>query len=472
MSDPYNRGAFGDPQSLAILDKLDRRKASSFHSLQIERDKVESGCVDALRQWGQKPSLPIHLAIEGYFKNKDTPEQLRRAEGSQHSFEIAQVFAGMWMTFGPTLCLNRLSGEVEWEGGALCEKQCGLLHQNKQWSFGRLPTYDEVVAYAEHNSYSPVERYLLGLHATETNHLQTLYEVGRVALGVEDELCLMMVAKTVIGAVARALSPGCEQQTCLVLQGPQGVGKTTFFKTLFGKEFFGHLDTNRDQREWVMAMASRWCVELGELEAFTSKKSAGMLKNFLSSSEDTYRRPYERTPQTAKRHSVCVGSVNVECPLVDETGNRRYWMVPVRNRIDVEWVEANRDRIWASARALYAEGEPWWFDYEMEQLVMSRSESFRQTDPWEELLGEFLNALECGADVSVDSSQEVREMLFSWNAEGGITTSALLNALGVSKDRQTRSFSNRLSAVMRALLWEQKTVRANGRKQREWRPLR
>ena len=80
MSDPYNRGAFGDPQSLAILDQLDRRKASSFHSLQIERDKVESGCVDALRKWGQKPSLPIHLAIEGYFKNKDTPEQLRRAE--------------------------------------------------------------------------------------------------------------------------------------------------------------------------------------------------------------------------------------------------------------------------------------------------------------------------------------------------------------------------------------------------------
>jgi predicted P-loop ATPase len=326
---------------------------------------------------------------------------------------------------------------------------------------------------------------------TEGNHLETLYDVGRVALGITDQLGLEMVAKTLIGAVARALSPGCEQQTCLVLQGPQGAGKTTFYKALFGNEFFGHLDTNRDQRDWAMAMATKWCVELGELEAFTSKKSAGMLKNFLSSATDTYRRPYDRKPRTVPRHSICVGSVNVGCPLVDDTGNRRYWMVPVGDRIDIEWVRSNRDRIWAAAKVLYDKGEPWWFDYDAEKVVMERAEQYRQTHPWEEILSELLPELgELLNDPASDTKKvpvpskppndpkadmekvngTVSSILFGWTAGTPLTSSALLTMLNVPIDRQTKAHSNQLGSIMRSLGWEQKTTKRNGSAQREWKP--
>jgi predicted P-loop ATPase len=434
----------------------------------LARELDSNGTNEALRKWGTHPTQDIQSAITDYFQYKDVPSQMRQMDGVEDSFRIAQVYAGMWLTAGTNLRLNAMSDEVELWNTVVAGKECGqLLLRNRGWAYGKLPTFEEVEVYAQAYRYSPVEDYLLRNQATEGNHLETLYDVGRIALGITDELGLEMVAKTLIGAVARALSPGCEQQTCLVLQGPQGAGKTTFFKALFGNEFFGHLDTNRDQREWAMAMATKWCVELGELEAFTSKKSAGMLKNFLSSATDTYRRPYDRKPRTVPRHSICVGSVNVGCPLVDETGNRRYWMVPVGDRLNIEWVRSNRDRIWAAARVLYDKGEAWWFDYDTEKVVMDRAEQYRQTHPWEDVLSELLPAL--NSDVEAENPK-VREMVFGLEKGNALTSSVLLAMLGVSVDRQTKAHSNQLGSIMRSLGWGLKVVKRNGKQQKEWLP--
>lgn len=414
------------------------------------------------------PTTAIQSAITDYFQYKDIPNQLRQMEGVDDSFRVAQVYAGLWLTAGPHLRLNTLSDEVELNDSVVAGKESGqLLLRNKGWAYGKLPTFEEFEVYAQAYRYSPVEDYLLRIQAIEGNHLETLYDVGRIALGITDELSLKMVAKTLIGAVARALSPGCEQQTCLVLQGPQGAGKTTFFKLLFGKEFFGHLDTNRDQRDWAMAMATKWCVELGELEAFTSKKSAGMLKNFLSSATDTYRRPYDRKMRTVKRHSVCVGSVNVGCPLVDETGNRRYWMVSVGDSIDTEWVRANRDRIWASAKALYEAGEEWWFDGATERVVMARAEEYRQKHPWEELLSEFLPAI---SNTQEATDPKVREMLFGLEKDSPLTSSVLLEMLGVPRGTTNYAPARQLGTIMRQLGWALKSTKRNGSVIKEWKP--
>ena len=471
MSDPYNRGAFGDPQSLSILAEVgQRQRAQSFRSVQVARELETNGTNEALRKWGMLPTHPIQQAVTDYFKYKDIPQQLRQMEGVDDSFRVAQVYAGIWLTAGHNLQLNVLTDETELDGTVVAGKEIGqLLLRNKGWSYGKLPTFEEIEVFSEQYKYSPVEQYLTNLPDDESNHKETLYEVGRIALGLTDELGLNMVAKTLIGAVARALSPGCEQQTCLVIQGPQGFNKTTFFKALFGEEFFGHLDTSRDQRDWAMAMATKWCVELGELESFTSKKSSGMLKNFLSSATDTYRRPYDRKPRTVKRHSVCVGSVNVGCPLVDETGNRRYWMVSVGKHTNIEWVRANRDRIWAAAKALYDSGEPWWFNYETECAVMERADEYRQTDPWEEVLAEFLPAIKEGGSTDEVQDQTVKAMLFRYEGGSRPTTFQLLQVLGIPVERQSRSDQVRLGAVMEALGWRRSSASVNGVVKKVWR---
>ncbi len=468
MSDPYK---YSTPQEERINHEVKQRhRAYNSRSEELARQAEESGLNEALRKWGAHPPSAIHAAITDYFQYKDVPNQMRQMDGVEDSFRVAQVYAGMWLAAGPRLRLNILSDQVELHGQPVNEKEVPLLLRNAVggWKFGRLPTYDEVVVYAAYNRYSPVEQYLNSLPSYYRDHRQILRNLGEQALGVSDELSLQMLTKSLVGAVARAVAPGCEQQTCLVLQGPQGVGKTTFFKALFGTEFFGHLDTSRDQRDWAMAMASRWCVELGELEAFTSKKSAGMLKNFLSSATDTYRRPYDRTPRTVPRHSVCVGSVNVGTPLVDDTGNRRYWMISVGTRIDTAWVEANRHRIWAAAKALYDEGEQWWFDYEMEKAVMERAEQYRQLHPWEEVLSELLPALQGGGGNV--TNPKIREMLFAWEGNTPLTTPVLLALLGLPADKQDKRASNQLANIMRSFGWENKVVRRNGTAIREWRP--
>ncbi len=478
MTDPYNTEPFGGPQSLAILKKMDynRPRAMSFN---IEkRRKEQEECEQMLHKWRVPPPMEIHLAVVTFFDHGKKHVDIRRTEGIQQSYELAQVFTGLWSVAGPSIRRNEMSGMIEAWGQVGDEKDIQLLINNKGWVFGRLPTYDEIATYATYFSYSPVKEYLLGLDPELSGGEELLLDLGRVALGVTDELSLQMVKKTLIGAVARALNPGCQMQTCLVLQGKQGIQKSKFFESLFG-QWFGQLDTSQDRMRWAATMRTKWGVELGELEAFTTKKSSGVLKAFLSEAVDTYRGAYERMDKDRPRHTVCVGSVNVGSPLVDETGNRRFWMVSVPDLVNVGWVLENRNRLWASATALYQAGEPWWFDYEEEQVVMQRADEFRQTHPWEEVLGEVLPVLAGGEVEREELTETARNILhtfFSESEEKGYkypfypTTTELLKMLGVHVERQTRSDANQLGSILQSLGWKNKPGKRGGASKRAWYP--
>jgi predicted P-loop ATPase len=142
-------------------------------------------------------------------------------------------------------------------------------------------------------------------------------------------------------------------------------------------------------------------------------------------------------------------------------------MVPVGDRLNIEWVRSNRDRIWAAARVLYDKGEAWWFDYDTEKVVMDRAEQYRQTHPWEDVLSELLPAL--NSDVEAENPK-VREMVFGLEKGNALTSSVLLAMLGVSVDRQTKAHSNQLGSIMRSLGWGLKVVKRNGKQQKEWLP--
>ena len=179
------------------------------------------------------------------------------------------------------------------------------------------------------------------------------------------------------------------------------------------------------------------------------------------------------------RHTVCVGSVNVGSPLVDETGNRRFWMVSVPDLVNVGWVLENRNRLWASATALYQAGEPWWFDYEEEQVVMQRAEEFRQTHPWEEVLREVLPVLAGGEVEKEELTETARNILYTFFSESEEkrykypfypTTNELLEMLGVHVERQTRSDANQLGSILQSLGWINKPGKRGGASKRAWYP--
>jgi putative DNA primase/helicase len=118
----------------------------------------------------------------------------------------------------------------------------------------------------------------------------------------------------------------------LVLQGAQGIGKTSVARKLAVTpslcKLGQHLDS-RDKDTYRRAV-SAWIVEFGEIEA-TFKSDIEKLKAFITNAVDEYRLPYGRADQTLARRTVIMGTCNSERFLIDPTGSRRFWTVPLTN---------------------------------------------------------------------------------------------------------------------------------------------
>ena len=144
----------------------------------------------------------------------------------------------------------------------------------------------------------------------------------------------------------------------LVLQGPQGCGKTSFCSAVGLRPDLvklGQYIDNRD-KDTTRRCVSAWIVELGEIET-TLRSDLERLKAFLTAERDEYRLPYGRADQLHARRTSFIATCNSERFLIDPTGSRRFWTVPVE-KIDLD--ELRRFdflQVWAEAR-VYAEAHP------------------------------------------------------------------------------------------------------------------
>jgi predicted P-loop ATPase len=123
----------------------------------------------------------------------------------------------------------------------------------------------------------------------------------------------------------------------LVLKGGQGIGKTSFARKMALKDyFFGEsLTLDIRDKDTVLRALSCWIGELGEIES-TFKSDINAVKGFISLSTDKVRVPYGREADDIPRRTSFIGTCNSDEYLIDETGNRRYWTVPINERIDLE----------------------------------------------------------------------------------------------------------------------------------------
>lgn len=161
-----------------------------------------------------------------------------------------------------------------------------------------------------------------------------------------------------LAMVNRVMEPGCKFDYCPVLEGPGGLGKSTLVETLASPRFFSdtHFDVGKG-KEGQEQVQGLWCYEIAELANF-SKGDIALIKAFISAKVDRYRPAYGRVLESYARQCVMVGTTNERTYLRDRTGNRRFWPVPVRHRINIEWVQRMRDQLFAEAFVLYGEGAP------------------------------------------------------------------------------------------------------------------
>ena len=192
-----------------------------------------------------------------------------------------------------------------------------------------------------------------------------------------------------VQAVARVLAPGCDAQAMVVLVGVQGRGKSRAVRALAGQTEAGRAYTT-DLPEGrsvadvdsLMTMHGAWLVNADELEAL-QRSSIGAVKSWLTRTEDTYRSPYGRLPETHRRQSVVIGSTNRNSFLVDSSGSRRFWVMEVTDKIDVAAIARDREQLWAEAVAYYRQGVRWWLD-EAQELARAQENDTWRVEGWHE----------------------------------------------------------------------------------------
>ena len=173
-------------------------------------------------------------------------------------------------------------------------------------------------------------------------------------LGVGDSEFAWAVGKRwLISAVARIFQPGCQADHTLLLEGDQGIKKSTALRVLTGADWFTDHISDLDSKDSRIDLHGKWIVELGELSAIR-RSLTERVKSFLTATSDHFRPPYGRSAIDVKRQNVFAGSVNDENPFTDETGDRRFW--PVRcGTIFTDKIAEHRDQIWAEDRSLLPE---------------------------------------------------------------------------------------------------------------------
>jgi hypothetical protein len=250
--------------------------------------------------------------------------------------------------------------------------------------------------------------------------------------------------KVMIAAVRRVRQPGTKFDYMMVLEGDQGVGKSTAIAILAGPENFSDQSIlAADEKAQAEAVQGVVLFEISELDGMT-RAEMSKIKAFLSRSTDRVRHAYARHRVYQPRTCVFIGTTNEDTYLRDTTGNRRFWPVAV-GKIDLEALKRDRDQLWAEAAYLEAQGAAIQLEPELYAAAEALQAQRIEVDPWSDVLR------------SVQGVQEGHQCkVFSSELLGKYLT--------INPDNQKNFHAKRLAAVMRDLGWDgPKLIRINGK---------
>ena len=240
-----------------------------------------------------------------------------------------------------------------------------FLEKNFGMKYSKQEMDDVVLLAATNNKYNSLQEFFT-YDLPEWDGTERVATMFHDCLGADDsEVNALIAQKTLLGALERALNPGKSKvQTVTVLQGSQGIKKSTFWEKLCPNEdWFTDSKINIGHKDGYSVLGGNFIIELAEF-ASVKKADRDDVKNFISSSQDTYRPSFARYDQTFNRHNIFVGSVNDEQFLTDPTGNRRFKVVACAGGVEL-YDTMNNDyvmQLWAEAMQLRADGALHWYD--------------------------------------------------------------------------------------------------------------
>ena len=329
--------------------------------------------------------------------------------------------------------------------GTRCTIDNGLYVPDRE---GRLILLSE----ADKNAFNPVECFLdKARQTTITSEGKALWEnLGYAVTGREDEHYNKTMKALLVAAVARTKSPGASVPFMPILEGGQGVGKSSLLKKLVPLEFRAELNSMPDQ---LLSDPCRlhvgWLIEFPECDRLFKPSQIENLKTLITVDCDSTRRPYAELPIKLPRKFVLLGTTNSKEFLVD-TENRRFPILSIAPdwEIQLDQIAQHNMELWHLAQLAYESGFDWIPSKGDLQSMAHHQTSYQSRDPWSALIFRYI------IDKDRVSPQAILE-----------------SVIELSKKEMTVSHSRRVTKILRQFGWERLGVRkVNGVSVRLYQP--
>lgn len=284
------------------------------------------------------------------------------------------------------------------------------------------------------------------LDSLEWDGVQRLETWLSDCLGVEhNEYSMAVAVNWPISMVARAYVPGCKVDTMPVLEGTQGMAKSTFLEVL-GHPWYAAIPTAFGDKDFLQAIQGRWLVEIPDMTGFSKREHTQILATITIRS-DIYRASYGRHTEEHPRVAIFTATSETDDYLQDRRGRRRYW--PLRcTDIDIDWLRSQRDQVFAEARERYREGAKW---YEVPASTDAEQSDRAEPDLW--------------FDKVIDYANEVWEFAGGREGRSLITSSRILSdAIELPLSKQTDFEKRRVARILRENGW----LRSRTKDTRHW----
>ena len=377
---PMNKmPSFKAMQELAMNDCEVKRQIAQEHISEASED------FSILNDWVQE----LEISAKGGFKEtltnlvliiKHDPALVGIAY-NEHSERIETLSGVPW---------KRL--KTGWTMGDDAGLSCYLEKKYKLWSPGKCQ--EALLKVAIEKSFHPVKEFLKGLPPWD--NVERACTLLIKYLGAADcEYVRAVTRKTLCAAIARVMKPGIKFDTTLILNGPQGIGKSTIFLKLGGK-FFSDSLSIADMHDKTAAekLQGSWILEIGEL-AGIRKVDEDTLKSFLTRQDDKFRASYGRVVEEHPRQCIIVGTTNQEAGFLrDTTGGRRFWPVKVKGSSEFKpWDIKDIEQIWAEVLMMYNNGESLILDNTLTEAAETAQIEAFESDEREGIVREYLDKL-------------------------------------------------------------------------------
>lgn len=342
----------------------------------------------------------------------------------------------------------------EMEAEDIVTAQMWLQREIEINSISRSVVEDAVNRRAKDCEFNSAVEWLTGLEWDQEPRLDSWISK---TFGVEDDEYHQKVgANWLKAAVQRLIWPGTKYDHVLVVQGGQGVGKTTAFSILGGGKYHVETTIRADSKDFLMQFDGRVFVEFSEGETLNRSETKA-LKAIITRTHDKYRAPYAKSDKEHPRQCVFCMTTNDTEYLKDDTGNRRWLIVkmPEEHKADTEWLKANRDQLFAEA---YARKEETTWEYP-EDRAKELQEGSRMADSIEDDVIAMYQSMKPDYREDGISIRDVYDYIYR----------------NIPEDRRSpvidRPFEWRAKSVLKGVLkLEYSQRRRDGEKVRKWFP--